>query len=1558
MPATPRLIRRLSTFVLVLLALLAFGAVALVASAGQSPATSMAAPPPARAASPPTAPQVAAALVPTGVVTQAGFILDGSGSIPWDLFMRARRGIVWTMLSPLFPKNNSIESPLLHSDQNHDGAGPAILHVGPRASTSDTSSVPPAPGSIGDWVWHDSNVNGIQDAGESGIDGVTVNLYDSYLGPRASTTTAGNGHYSFETLPPGDYFLEFIPPRIYAFSRPGMGGNPALDSDAYSNGRTGWINLSSGENDMTWDAGLYEPASMGSSVWYDADQDGIQDAGEQGVTGVTVRLYRCGSGQPSATTTTSNGYSSFYRLEPGAYSLGFVLPNGYAFTLAHQGSNDDLDSDADPSSGRTPCVTLGEDAWDATLDAGFRNSLGIAKTHLDGDVCAAEQLQYHTYVTNTTTTPVVDVMLTDTLPSGISPASVQVSPGGTFDGIETITWTVGTLSAHQSISVWVGARTWDWVGGAYITNTAMVRGGVAPPLTATDTVLVYALPDAELVADPTSGCAPLTVVFTSSASSETLPDSYSWDLGDGLTSTQQNPLHTYDTAGTYTATLTVTGTHGCVDRESVVITASDSPVITVSATPTSCCAPLQVDFTGSVSGGVAPYTYNWDLGDGDTSNLPNPTHVYSTGGVYDVTLSVTDSAGCSSTVVKPEYITAHQASAAFHMNHSDGCVPLTVDLSDDSTALVGTISSWYWDFGDGGTSTAQNPSHTYTAPGVYQVTLTVTDSHGCVSTHEANVTVRGVEAGFSAYPTSCCVPLTVRFSDTSTSALGTVVAWYWQFGDGGTSTAQNPTHVYSAGGMYDVTLIVTDSAGCTDTLVRPGYITSYGIVAAFRLSHTEGCMPLTVDFHDDSTAFPGTISAWWWQFGDGTTSTAQHPSHTYSTPGVYQVTLTVTDSHGCGSVATHGATVHGVEADFSANPTSCCVPLTVRFSDTSTSALGTVVGWFWQFGDGGTSAAQNPTHVYSAGGFYDVTLTVTDSAGCSDTLIRRDYVTAHEVVAAFHMNRDEGCVPLTVDFHDDSTALPGTISAWLWQFGDGTTSTTQHPSHTYTLPGVYQVTLTVTDSHGCVSTHRANVTVHAVEADFSADPTSCCVPLTVRFSDSSASALGSVVGWFWQFGDGGTSAAQNPTHVYSAGGFYNVTLTVTDSAGCTDTLVKPAYITAHAIVARLHLSHDAGCAPLTVEFYNDSTAYPGTITAWLWDMGDGHTSTAQSPSYTYNVPGLYQVTLTVTDNHGCSDTYSTAVEVEQCLFVDKSDQRDPVCRTHFIRYTIRVTNTASFGWDHVWVTDTLPTGTYLVGCTMDCDGSYSSPSASWHLYLAPNSTSLLQLDVGTHSTLLGEATNRVDLRYEGFATSDMEQTTVVRCAEPTYTPTATQTPTATHTPTRTATPTQTATGTATATPTQTRTLTPTATGTATRTPTASPTATQTRSPTPIPGSLTAIVWHDLDRDGFLNMDEPPLEGARIELYSAMALSRWLKGARLQATSVPLAQCTTGSDGRCTFTNLAPGPYTVLMVPPAGYEPTTTDPLTVEVTSGAALERTFGAARVRHVLYLPLLLRGP
>jgi uncharacterized surface anchored protein len=195
-------------------------------------------------------------------------------------------------------------------------------------------------------VWLDKNANGVQDAGEAGLAGVTVKLLNSAGSVVATTTTDANGNYLFNNLTPGDYSAQVVAPTGYFVSAKDQGGNDATDSDFDpTTGKTVSTTLVAGENDLSWDAGLYQKASIGDKVWADCDNDGIQDAGEAGVPGVTVKLLDASGNVIATTLTDGNGNYVFKDLMPGTYSVQFVAPAGYTFTTKDVGSNDAIDSD-------------------------------------------------------------------------------------------------------------------------------------------------------------------------------------------------------------------------------------------------------------------------------------------------------------------------------------------------------------------------------------------------------------------------------------------------------------------------------------------------------------------------------------------------------------------------------------------------------------------------------------------------------------------------------------------------------------------------------------------------------------------------------------------------------------------------------------------------------------------------------------------------------------------------------------------------------------------------------------------------------------------------------------------------------------------------------------------------------------------------------------------------------------------------------------------------------------------------------------------------------------
>jgi uncharacterized repeat protein (TIGR01451 family) len=260
----------------------------------------------------------------------------------------------------------------LDSDANiSTGLTPTFSLAGGEANTTIDAGLY-QPGSVSDFVWEDTNQNGIQDAGEAGMAGVTVNLYDSADNLITTTTTDASGLYSFTNLDPGDYYVEFVEPAGYSFTPQDQGVDDTVDSDAdVTTGQTATFTLTSGEDNTTIDAGLFQPGSIGDFVWVDTNQDGIQDAGEAGLAGVTVNLYDSADNLIATTTTDASGNYVFTDFASGDYYVEFVEPAGYSFTLQDQGADDTLDSDANISTGLTQTFSLASGEVNTTIDAGL-----------------------------------------------------------------------------------------------------------------------------------------------------------------------------------------------------------------------------------------------------------------------------------------------------------------------------------------------------------------------------------------------------------------------------------------------------------------------------------------------------------------------------------------------------------------------------------------------------------------------------------------------------------------------------------------------------------------------------------------------------------------------------------------------------------------------------------------------------------------------------------------------------------------------------------------------------------------------------------------------------------------------------------------------------------------------------------------------------------------------------------------------------------------------------------------------------------------------------------
>ncbi len=651
---------------------------------------------------------------------------------------------------------------------------------------------------------------------------------------------------------------------------------------------------------------------------------------------------------------------------------------------------------------------------------------------------------------------------------------------------------------------------------------------------------------------------------------------------------------------------------------------------------------INVPFNGSASsdpdGEIV--SYEWEFGDEGESDEENPTHVYAQEGNYTVTLTVSDYYGFTNVTSTTAEIADSEPAADFTTDVTEGMEPLTVTFTDGSMAYDMPMT-FSWDFGDGSAlSTERSPIHEYLQDGVYPVTLTVTEDDGDFDTATTTITVTDSEpaADFTADFTEGPESLTVTFTSTSTSHDG-IISWLWEFGDGVSDTQETPTHEYLYDDVFTVTLLVAEADGDTDTEVKTDYITvtDSDPVAAFTADVTEGPESLTVTFTDASTAYDAPMT-YIWDFNDGSTlSTEQNPVHDYVQDGVYTVTLTVTDLDGSTAQATETITVIDSEpmAAFTADVTEGMEPLTVEFTDVSISWDG-IVSWLWDFGDGETNTTESPTHEYIQDGVYTVNLTVTEEDGDFDTATTIITVTASELVAAFEAVPLSGDEPLTVQFLDSSLSWDGIVS-WLWDFGDGETSTLQHPTHEYIQDDVYTVTLTVSEADGDSDT-ETNVNYITVSdtdpvAAFTVDVSEGMEPLTVTFTDAST-AYDMPMTYIWDFNDGSALVTvQSPIHEFLQDGDYILTLTVTDSDGSTDEATYTITVTDSEPVAAFTAVPLSGDEPLTVTFLDASTAYDTPMT-YSWNFGDGETSTLQSPTHEYVEVGVYTVTLTVTEADG------------------------------------------------------------------------------------------------------------------------------------------------------------------------------------------------------------------------------------------------------------------------------------------------------------------------------------
>jgi len=729
-----------------------------------------------------------------------------------------------------------------------------------------------------------------------------------------------------------------------------------------------------------------------------------------------------------------------------------------------------------------------------------------------------------------------------------------------------------------------------------------------------------------------------------------------------------------------------------------VALAQNPPVAAFTANVTSGCAPLLVTFTDQSSG--SPTTWNWELSNGTLSNIQNPVISFSTPGTYSVKLVAINADGISQ-VEKTDYITVFPSPTAnFSSDLNLACVPATINFTDLSNTATGTITNWDWDFGDGGTSTVQSPSHTYSTIGFYAVTLKITSNTGCTNVISRGNYIRivgGVTTDFSySQPTTCRGPFPTNFQNESNGPGN--VSYTWDFGNGQTSTLQNPFAVFNTAGTYLVKLNAQSDLGCSGSIEKT--ITIDGTTTDFT-APVNACLNTPVNFQNVTS---GMVLQSTWDFGDGTTSAQINPVKTYLVPGTYNVKL-INRYSNCTDSANKSITIADKPApDFSANDSAFCkVPFDVQFTDLTVGAS----SWLWDFGDGTTSTLQNPSHQYTTTGNFTVSLTVTTAISCTNTIVKTDFIKI-QPISVFVSNPPGGCIPF---IYTPASVITSSdpIASYLWDFGDGSAPSTMQvpPNHQYNTLGNYTISLTVTTTNGCSQTGSTTVRVGPpLIPDFSGAPTDVCAKDKIQFTNLTVvppPIPGVLVEWLWDFGDGTTSVDENPEHYFLDTGMLNVSLVVLYNK-CGSSVVTKQF---HIQPPIAGFKYTVSCAPIAnlVTFIDTSKVnafYPATYD-WLFPGATSITSFSgqNPPPVQYpGGPGDYPVTLTVT-NGPCSYTSTQMVRLvrEAAGF---TVTKPSFCKNELVR--ISATANPANVQTYAWTVDGAAAG----GSTATLDLSYST----------------------------------------------------------------------------------------------------------------------------------------------------------------------------------------------------------------------------------------------------------
>ena len=821
-----------------------------------------------------------------------------------------------------------------------------------------------------------------------------------------------------------------------------------------------------------------------------------------------------------------------------------------------------------------------------------------------------------------------------------SPLSATALPGNTLNWYTVPVGGVASATAPTPSTTTPGGVTY------YVSQTT--PAGCEGPRAAID-IIVHPDADAHYTYIKDTACWPFNIAITNTSVAGT-NSQYNWYANNVLISSTPYAFPGYTLTNPSTSTtikMVAVSAFGCKpDSVQHTFYTRPKPVASFTASVTTGCGPLSVTFTNTTAV-IDTFRYSWNFANGQTSTSTQPGTIIfqasplTNDTIYVVTLKTFNE--CDTSIFQVNIAVSSKPRALFTPNMTVGCSPMHVVFTNNS---LGSGASYTWSFGDGSpvvnTLLHDTISHTFYAglQDTFYVKLHATNICGTDSAVYAIVVTPNTVHLFMAVngpQQNGCAPHPVQFINNSSGANG----FQWTFGDANvlstTNNIDTVTHTYLTPGTYVVHLQGFNT--CSDTTMNMVINVFAKPHAAFTANQYTACLGDSVQFTNQSDT---TVTSYLWLFGDGNTSTQVNPTHTYATPGVYNVVLKVFRLNAPGNVCSDSTTipvtiVSSIQGSFTASDTtSNCAPLTVTFTNQNVPATSAT----WIFGDGGTATGNTVTHTYTGAGTYIVQLTSHSPGGCTYNSTK----TIHVYAPAGILQYVGGFVCGGHAVHFDATA--NNTDSFIWNFGDGIIQTTVTPSiyHTYANPGYYLPSVKLATIGGCQVLLQGidTIKVDRIIKGFTESLNQSCGFTTVAFTDTSSAYFGkSLVKW--NFGDGQTGTGVNVTHTYSSTGTYNVQLIVFSNSGCSDTLYKNVFVSVKTKPVVSIQSDTVLCANYQVPFTaNVLSIDPIAFTEWSINGVPVANSNPYTASFTN--PGPYSIRLIVGTVNNCYDTsYRTVV---------------------------------------------------------------------------------------------------------------------------------------------------------------------------------------------------------------------------------------------------------------------------------------------------------------------------